>query len=208
MEVRPALKDQLLNRLELRLGDTMDSEFDRKVAANVPTGVPGRGQTPEKLHFMAALPRIDGLSSDTDLAEATASPRRRASRRHWQAPRRPRCGCCRASCRPSQLPKGDRVPGAAASPSASTRTTSSRCSSTSSTDPFFVVFGESESGKSNLLRLLIKQITERYTPETRQARRRRQPARAAGCDAADRTWLEYVADVATPWITTWTRSPT
>ncbi|MGW1138528.1 FtsK/SpoIIIE domain-containing protein, partial [Streptomyces zhihengii] len=29
-------------------------------------------------------------------------------------------------------------------------------------DPFFLVFGESESGKSNLLRLLIKQITERY----------------------------------------------
>jgi S-DNA-T family DNA segregation ATPase FtsK/SpoIIIE len=28
-------------------------------------------------------------------------------------------------------------------------------------DPFFLVFGESESGKSNLLRLLIKQITER-----------------------------------------------
>ncbi len=30
-------------------------------------------------------------------------------------------------------------------------------------DPFFLVFGESESGKSNLLRLLIKQLTERYT---------------------------------------------
>lgn len=29
-------------------------------------------------------------------------------------------------------------------------------------DPFFLVFGESESGKSNMLRLLIKQLTERY----------------------------------------------
>ncbi len=29
-------------------------------------------------------------------------------------------------------------------------------------DPFFLIFGESESGKSNLLRLLIKQLTTRY----------------------------------------------
>ncbi|MGW0577869.1 type VII secretion protein EccCa, partial [Streptomyces sp. NPDC002920] len=54
MEVRAALKDHLMNRLELRLGDTMDSELDRKVAANVPSGVPGRGQSPQKLHFMGA----------------------------------------------------------------------------------------------------------------------------------------------------------
>jgi S-DNA-T family DNA segregation ATPase FtsK/SpoIIIE len=29
-------------------------------------------------------------------------------------------------------------------------------------DPFFLVFGESESGKSNLLKLLIQRLTERY----------------------------------------------
>ncbi|MGW2395664.1 SAV_2336 N-terminal domain-related protein [Kitasatospora sp. NPDC001664] len=33
------------------------------------------------------------------------------------------------------------------------------------TDPLFVVFGESGAGKSALLRLLIRRITERYTPE-------------------------------------------
>src|SRR5690606_9206708 len=71
MEMRAALKDQMLGRLELRLGDTMDSEFDRKVAANVPTGVPGRGQVPEKLHFMGALPRIDSVSDAADLSEGT-----------------------------------------------------------------------------------------------------------------------------------------
>ena len=62
-----------MNRLELRLGDTMDSEFDRKVAANVPAGVPGRGQTPEKMHFMGAVPRIDSIHSDGELSEATAA---------------------------------------------------------------------------------------------------------------------------------------
>jgi S-DNA-T family DNA segregation ATPase FtsK/SpoIIIE len=33
------------------------------------------------------------------------------------------------------------------------------------TDPLFIVFGDGESGKSAMLRMLIKQITERYTPE-------------------------------------------
>ncbi len=32
-------------------------------------------------------------------------------------------------------------------------------------DPFLLVFGESESGKTNLLRLIAKQIAERYTPD-------------------------------------------
>ncbi|RSS42994.1 FtsK/SpoIIIE domain-containing protein, partial [Streptomyces sp. WAC05858] len=32
-------------------------------------------------------------------------------------------------------------------------------------DPFFVVFGESESGKTSLLRLLAQQISQRYTPD-------------------------------------------
>jgi S-DNA-T family DNA segregation ATPase FtsK/SpoIIIE len=32
-------------------------------------------------------------------------------------------------------------------------------------DPFLLVFGESESGKSNLLRLLIRQLTQRYPGE-------------------------------------------
>lgn len=33
------------------------------------------------------------------------------------------------------------------------------------TDPFFLVFGESESGKTNLLRLIAQRIAERYSPD-------------------------------------------
>ncbi|GAA3080800.1 hypothetical protein GCM10020254_26450 [Streptomyces goshikiensis] len=33
------------------------------------------------------------------------------------------------------------------------------------TDPFLLVFGESESGKTNLLRLIAQRIAERYTPD-------------------------------------------
>ncbi|GAA3080795.1 hypothetical protein GCM10020254_26440 [Streptomyces goshikiensis] len=88
MEVRAALKDQMLSRLELRLGDVMDSEFDRKVAANVPTGMPGRGQVPEKLHFLAAQPRIDGEHDPEDLSQATAAFVS-AVKQHWSGGRGP-----------------------------------------------------------------------------------------------------------------------
>ena len=69
-EIRINLRDLFGTRLELRLGDPSDSEVDRRAAANVPESTPGRGLTRDKLHFLAALPRLDG------------SGRRRPGRRH------------------------------------------------------------------------------------------------------------------------------
>ncbi len=59
-DFRAAMRDVFGTRLELRLGDAMDSEIDRKIATLVPTGRPGRGLVQSKLHFLGALPRIDG----------------------------------------------------------------------------------------------------------------------------------------------------
>ncbi|MFK4108741.1 type VII secretion protein EccCa [Streptomyces sp. NPDC002176] len=160
MEVRANLKDHLMNRLELRLGDPMDSEIDRKIAANVPTGVPGRGQTPQKQHFMAAVPRIDGLSSDTDLAEATTALATEVSR-HWQEPGAPEVRLLPREFPAAHLPSGDRFPAQGVS-FALDENNLEPVFVDFEQDPFFLVFGESESGKSNLLKLLIKRITERY----------------------------------------------
>ncbi|MFD6191591.1 type VII secretion protein EccCa [Streptomyces sp. NPDC060275] len=160
MEVRSNLKDHLMNRLELRLGDTMDSEFDRKVAANVPTGVPGRGQTPQKQHFMAAVPRIDGLSSDTDLAEATQALGAEVAR-HWQQPGAPAVRLLPREFPAHQLPPGDRFPRRGVS-FALDEDNLEPVFVDFEQDPFFLVFGESESGKSNLLKLLIRRLSERY----------------------------------------------
>ncbi|MET7318671.1 type VII secretion protein EccCa [Streptomyces thermoviolaceus] len=160
MEVRSNLKDHLMNRLELRLGDPLDSEFDRRVAANVPTGVPGRGQTPQKQHFMAAVPRIDGLSSDTDLAEATAALATEVAR-HWQQPGAPEVRLLPREFSASQLPPGDRSPDRGIA-FALDEDNLEPVFVDFEQDPFFLVFGESESGKSNLLKLLIQRLTERY----------------------------------------------
>lgn len=163
MEVRASLKDQLMNRLELRLGDTMDSEFDRKVAANVPAGVPGRGQTPEKLHFMAALPRIDSSGTAEDLSDGTAAMVRTVAE-HWQFQPAPAVRLLPRELPAHHLPKGHDYPDRGIAFGVD-ETDLAPVFVDFETDPFFLVFGESESGKTALLRLLTKQISERYHPD-------------------------------------------
>ncbi len=58
-EIRPALKDQVGTRIELRLGDPADSEVDRRRAAQVPRDRPGRGLAPDGQHMVIAAPLDD-----------------------------------------------------------------------------------------------------------------------------------------------------
>ncbi|MEH0473214.1 type VII secretion protein EccCa [Streptomyces sp. B21-097] len=162
MEVRAVLKDQVLGRLELRLGDAMDSEFDRKVAQSVPAGVPGRGQVPEKLHFMAAMPRMDSSSAGEDLPDATAQLVQ-AVRGGWQGPAAPTVRLLPRKLPADQLPKGFEFPQRGIAIGIDEANLEPVFVDLDA-DPFFLVFGESEAGKTNLLRLIAKQITERYTP--------------------------------------------
>ncbi|MER5728447.1 type VII secretion protein EccCa [Streptomyces sp. NPDC002138] len=163
MEVRAALKDQILGRLELRLGDVMDSEFDRKVAANVPQGAPGRGQVPEKLHFMSALPRVDGQAGPEGLSDATAAFVE-SVRTGWSGPGAPAVRLLPRKLPADRLPKGFEYPQHGIAIGID-ETNLEPVFIDFETDPFFLIFGESESGKTALLRLIAKQISERYSPE-------------------------------------------
>ncbi|MGW2676073.1 type VII secretion protein EccCa [Streptomyces sp. NPDC001436] len=163
MEVRAALKDQMLGRLELRLGDVMDSEFDRRVAANVPTGMPGRGQVPEKLHFLGALPRIDGAHDAEGLSQGTQEFVA-AVRSGWAGPSAPGVRLLPRLLHADQLPKGGEFPERGIALGID-ETALEPVFADFETDPFFLVFGESESGKTNLLRLIARQIAERYPPD-------------------------------------------
>jgi DNA segregation ATPase FtsK/SpoIIIE, S-DNA-T family len=69
MDFRTQVRDVLGTRIELRLGDPSDSEIDRRIAAGVPLGRPGRGLTTTKHHILTALPRIDGRVGTDDLGE-------------------------------------------------------------------------------------------------------------------------------------------
>ncbi|OBK23449.1 type VII secretion protein EccCb [Mycobacterium asiaticum] len=81
-EIRPALKDQIGTRIELRLGDPADSELDRRRAREVPRDRPGRGLSPEGLHMMVALPELRGVEIRRDGSAAPPIPQLPAQLNH------------------------------------------------------------------------------------------------------------------------------
>ena len=74
-EIRPAIKDQIGTRIELRLGDPSDSEMGRRAAGSVPVNRPGRGLTPGEFQMLIALPRLDSDSAVQSLAVGVAAAR-------------------------------------------------------------------------------------------------------------------------------------
>ncbi|MFD7297930.1 type VII secretion protein EccCa [Streptomyces sp. NPDC059897] len=162
-EVRPALRDQLLNRVELKLGDPMESEFDRKKMEAVPLGMPGRGLTPDKLSSLGALPRIDASSEVETLGQAIEHMVTTVSE-HWQGPPAPPVRMLPTKLHISEVPKGNDFPERGVAIGVD-ETTLSPSFIDFETDPLMVVYGESESGKSAFLRMIAKQISERYATD-------------------------------------------
>jgi S-DNA-T family DNA segregation ATPase FtsK/SpoIIIE len=160
-ELRPQLKDAINTRLELRLGDPMESDIDRKVAQNVPAGTPGRGLTRDKLHFLGALPRIDGVEDAADLADGVAKTVT-AIAEAWQGPAAPKLRMLPLMVPYTDLPEPSARP-AHAIPLGVDENKLEPVYLDFSQDPHFLMFGESESGKTAVLRTIIKGITEAYT---------------------------------------------
>ncbi len=73
-EIRPALKDQIGTRVELRLGDPADSEMDRRRARQLSHIPPGRGITRDGKEMVIALPRLDGERTTARWAGRCAPP--------------------------------------------------------------------------------------------------------------------------------------
>jgi S-DNA-T family DNA segregation ATPase FtsK/SpoIIIE len=161
-EFRPAVRDLFGTRLELRLGDPYESEIGRGAARNVPAGAPGRGLTPDGLHFLAAMPRIDGRPTVARLPEAIRTLAAEAAAA-WDGsgapPVRMLPDVLPAAELPSPSSTGSRVPFGidenALAPVFLDFTA----------DPHFLVLGDTECGKSNLLRLVTAGIAARFTPD-------------------------------------------
>ncbi|MFD7729406.1 type VII secretion protein EccCa [Kitasatospora phosalacinea] len=158
-DVPSGLRDQLGTRFELRLGDPIDSAVNMRAAQTVPR-VPGRGLTTDRLHFLTALPRIDGLGDSDSLTDGVADLID-AVDEHWTGPRAPQVRMLPALLDPADLPAPEgrlRVPlgleGTAIAPLWHDFEES----------PHLLVVGDSESGKTNLLRHLVTAITTAYTP--------------------------------------------
>ncbi|MDT0202164.1 type VII secretion protein EccCa [Nocardioides sp. AE5] len=162
MELRPALRDLISQRLELRLGDPTESDVDRKAARNVPEKSPGRGLSVRKLHYLTALPRIDGSSSPDDLSDGVADLVARV-REAWQGPEAPKVRLLPRKMPYAELPAPD--PEKAALPLGIDEDTLSPAFVNFDAEPHFMVLGDVESGKSNVLRTIARGITTRWTPK-------------------------------------------
>jgi S-DNA-T family DNA segregation ATPase FtsK/SpoIIIE len=162
-EIRIGLRDMIGTRLELRLGDPAESEIDRRAAANIPDRTPGRGLTRDKLHFLSAVSRVDGRRTADDLAEATAElvGRVRAAWHYQPAPR--------VRLLPRQLSASDlaRMADSAVAglPIGLNEQALAPVYLDLADEPHFMIFGDAGSGKTNLLRLIARAITERYSPD-------------------------------------------
>jgi S-DNA-T family DNA segregation ATPase FtsK/SpoIIIE len=161
-EFRPGIRDLFGTRLELRLGDPYESDVDRKLAANVPESSPGRGITREGLHFLTALPRIDSLPEADSLAEGVQKLAATVATA-WHADPAPPVRLL-----PDALPV-TALPGAAQTgtkiPFGVDESSLSPVLIDFGADAHMLIFGDTECGKSNLLRLLAESVIDRYKPE-------------------------------------------
>ena len=160
-EFRPAVRDLFGTRLELRLGDPYESEIGRAAAGNVPSGAPGRGLTRDGLHFLTAMPRVDGQATAAGLPEAIRSLAARAAAA-W-----PGSGAPPVRMLPDVLPAAELPPPASTGtrvPFGIDENSLAPVFLDFTADPHFLVLGDTECGKSNLLRLAAGGIAARFTP--------------------------------------------
>ena len=161
LDIRMNIKDLFGSKVELRLGDPSDSTVNRKLAANVPAGVPGRGLTAEGLHLLTALPQVTGHPPATlirAIAEAWTGPSAPAVRML------PTLLPYSALLAPDETGRERPIGEGLALPIGIAEADLRPVTIDFATEPHLLVFGD-ESGKSSFLRSLAESIVRRFTPE-------------------------------------------
>jgi S-DNA-T family DNA segregation ATPase FtsK/SpoIIIE len=162
LDLRGNLRDSLGGILELRLTDTGESLVDRKIASNVPTGAPGRGLVREKLHFQAAVPRIDGTVNAGDLQVGVEDLVARVAS-SWSGPTAPSVRLLPAAVDARQLPGPDTDHGRGVPVGLVETDLSPWYLNLAGSEPHFLVFGDAESGKTTFLRTFITGLCARHS---------------------------------------------
>lgn len=168
MEIRANIGDLIGTKLELRLGDPGDSQIDRRIAATVPKGAPGRGLSPAKLHTLAVLPRIDSNHEAATVSDGIADLVNKVHAA-WKGKPGPKLRLL-----PTKLPYEPMISAVMKQPKAAELLTRGRVVLGINEnalapvvldlqkEPHFYAFGDTKSGKSSLLRLLVYEIVRGY----------------------------------------------
>jgi ESX secretion system protein EccC len=153
MDLRMGMRDLIGTKIELKMGDALDSEVDRKLQQAVPPGRPGRGVSPDKHHFLGALPRVDGGQDDLSAGVADFVSRVSSA---WQGDRAPSVRLLPARYDFTEIPS---VPGIVLGVEGKRL---APVVFTPGRDNGAVVVGDSECGKTALLRAVARQVVDRW----------------------------------------------
>ncbi|GLY92141.1 type VII secretion protein EccCa [Actinoallomurus iriomotensis] len=162
-DVRMAQQSTFGTKAELRLNDPMDTVIVRRLAETLRSGPAGRVLTDQELFAQVALARIDGVRSAAGLGDVLERTGR-AVRAAWPGDPVPRVRVLphrlSAESLPGFVQEPDRVPIAL---------------DETALDPVLLdlfdrdqnllILGDGESGKTNLLRLIARGLTERHPPD-------------------------------------------
>jgi S-DNA-T family DNA segregation ATPase FtsK/SpoIIIE len=164
MDFRTNVRDMFGTKLELKLGDAIDSQVGRRQAAGVPEQSPGRGLTSDGFHFLAGVPRIDGKSTDDALADGVAHLVASVNEA-WQGSPAPKVRLLPDELPYTALPQPDPVQGI---PIGISERDLQPVYLNFMNDPHLLLFADVQCGKSSFLRVVASGIMRRYRPEEAQ----------------------------------------
>jgi S-DNA-T family DNA segregation ATPase FtsK/SpoIIIE len=161
-DLRPNIRDLFGSRIELRLGDPVDTMVDRVSASNVPDNAPGRGVATTKHQLLMALPRIDGRSTPEDLTDGVSAMVTAVSEA-WRGEPAPSVRLLPARLAYETLPPRDE-PGSHKFAIGIAEQDLEPVRIDFTTDAHFLLLGDANSGKTAFLRLLARRIVDSHAP--------------------------------------------
>ncbi|MGH3447864.1 MAG: type VII secretion protein EccCb, partial [Nocardioidaceae bacterium] len=164
MEVRMRMQPAFGGRVELRLNDSFDSSYGRAVAEQVTKETPGRGIVDPGLLLQAAMPRIDSVADDEDISAAQGQLVT-ALQEKW-----PDRAVAQVEVLPEYIGRDELPPVDPAYGDVPVGVLDRNLHAVSvdllaGSSPHMLVFGDGETGKSNLLKLILKGYMGLKKPE-------------------------------------------
>jgi DNA segregation ATPase FtsK/SpoIIIE, S-DNA-T family len=161
-ELRMAQQPLIGTRLELRLNDPADSLIGRKLSATIRADQPGRLLTEESLFAQVALPVLDD-TEDESMGEAIEALAARTSA-SWQGPAAAPIRLLPTDFSPEELP--DALDEPELLPFGLRQDTMEPAFlELGVRDQHLMAFGDTRSGKTTLLRGIVRSLLERFSPE-------------------------------------------
>lgn len=165
-DIRSKLRDSIGTRLELRLNDPLESEVGKAAALSLPAGVPGRGLLKNGLHFQVALPRFgSGALVQTQPLPEAVETLVQALQQEWKGASAPPIRMLPALVTERDLPAPGTDQQSGVPLGLEELELQPVYIDLLADNPHFLLLGDSQCGKTALLRAWMRGLQRRYTPD-------------------------------------------